>query len=248
MTPRTKIIWVESPSNPLLKLIDIAALAKIAHAHGALLVVDNTFATPYFQRPLELGADIVVHSTTKYIGGHSDVIGGAIITSHEETYRKMKFYQNAAGAVPAPFDAWLFLRGIKTLKIRMQTHEANALKIAEFLQTSNRVEHVYYPGLKSHPQYELAKQQMSGFGGMVSFEIKGGLKAVESFIAKTKLFLLADSLGGVESLLCYPPRMTHASIGAAERARRGIRDNLLRLSVGIENIEDLLEDLKKALE
>ena len=248
ITPRTKIIWVESPSNPLLKLIDIAALAKIAHAHGARLAVDNTFATPYFQRPLELGADIVVHSTTKYIGGHSDVIGGAIVTSDAAAHAKMKFFQNAAGAVPAPFDAWLFLRGIKTLKVRMEAHEDNAKKIAAFLESSHRVERVYYPGLKSHPQYKLARRQMSGFGGMVSFEIKGGLKAVEKFIAKSKLFLLAESLGGVESLLCYPPRMTHASISPEERAKRGIRDNLIRLSVGIESIDDLLEDLANALQ
>ena len=248
ITPRTKIIWVESPSNPLLKLIDIAALAKLAHARGARLVVDNTFATPFFQRPLELGADIVVHSTTKYIGGHSDAIGGAAITSDAAAHAKMKFYQNAAGAVPAPFDAWLFLRGIKTLKVRMEAHEDNAKKIAAFLESSHRVERVYYPGLKSHPQYKLARRQMSGFGGMVSFEIKGGLKAVEKFIAKSNLFLLAESLGGVESLLCYPPRMTHASISPEERARRGIRDNLIRLSVGIESIDDLLEDLANALQ
>ena len=247
ITPRTKIIWVESPSNPLLKLIDIAALAKLAHARGARLVVDNTFATPFFQRPLELGADIVVHSTTKYIGGHSDVIGGAIVTSDAAAHAKMKFFQNAAGAVPAPFDAWLFLRGIKTLKMRMEAHEANAKKIAAFLESSGRVERVYYPGLKSHPQYKLAKRQMHGFGGMVSFEIKGGLKAVERFIDRSKLFLLAESLGGVESLLCYPPRMTHASISPEERARRGIRDNLIRLSVGLENADDLLEDLANAL-
>ena len=247
ITPRTKIIWVESPSNPLLKLIDIAALAKLAHARGARLVVDNTFATPFFQRPLELGADIVVHSTTKYIGGHSDAIGGAIVTSDAAAHAKMKFFQNAAGAVPAPFDAWLFLRGIKTLKMRMEAHEANAKKIAAFLESSGRVERVYYPGLKSHPQYKLAKRQMHGFGGMVSFEIKGGLKAVERFIDRSKLFLLAESLGGVESLLCYPPRMTHASISPEERAKRGIRDNLIRLSVGLENADDLLEDLANAL-
>ena len=247
ITPRTKLVWVESPSNPLLTLIDIAALAKIAHAHGALLAVDNTFATPYFQQPLELGADIVVHSTTKYIGGHSDVVGGAAITSDGAAHRRMKFFQNAAGAVPGPFDSWLLLRGIKTLKVRMEAHAANARKVAAFLEASGRVERVYYPGLKSHPQHRLARRQMHGFGGMVSFEIEGGRKAVEKFIAQSKLFLLAESLGGVESLLCYPPMMTHSAIPPEERRRRGIRDGLIRLSVGIESIDDLLEDLANAL-
>ena len=248
ITPATKLIWVETPSNPLLKLIDIAALAEIAHKRGVLLVVDNTFASPYFQQPLNLGADLVVHSTTKYIGGHSDVVGGAVVTSNEEIYEKLKFYQNAAGAVPAPFDSWLFLRGIKTLKLRMEAHEKNALRVAEFLASHPYVERVYYPGLPSHPQHALAKRQMRGFGGMVSFEIAGGLPAVEQFIARSKLFLLAESLGGVESLLCYPPRMTHASISAEERAKRGIHDNLIRLSVGLENGDDLIEDLRTALQ
>lgn len=248
ITPATKLIWVETPSNPLLKLIDIAALAEIAHKRGVLLVVDNTFASPYFQQPLNLGADLVVHSTTKYIGGHSDVVGGAVVTSNEEIYEKLKFYQNAAGAVPAPFDSWLFLRGIKTLKLRMEAHEKNALRVAEFLASHPYVEWVYYPGLPSHPQHALAKRQMRGFGGMVSFEIAGGLPAVEQFIARSKLFLLAESLGGVESLLCYPPRMTHASISAEERAKRGIHDNLIRLSVGLENGDDLIEDLRTALQ
>lgn len=248
ITPATKLIWVETPSNPLLKLIDIAALAEIAHKRGVLLVVDNTFASPYFQQPLNLGADLVVHSTTKYIGGHSDVVGGAVVTSNEEIYEKLKFYQNAAGAVPAPFDSWLFLRGIKTLKLRMEAHEKNALRVAEFLASHPYVERVYYPGLPSHPQHALAKRQMRGFGGMVSFEIAGRLPAVEQFIARSKLFLLAESLGGVESLLCYPPRMTHASISAEERAKRGIHDNLIRLSVGLENGDDLIEDLRTALQ
>ena len=231
-----------------MKLIDIAALAEIAHKRGVLLVVDNTFASPYFQQPLNLGADLVVHSTTKYIGGHSDVVGGAVVTSNEEIYEKLKFYQNAAGAVPAPFDSWLFLRGIKTLKLRMEAHEKNALRVAEFLASHPYVERVYYPGLPTHPQHALAKRQMRGFGGMVSFEIAGGLPAVERFIARTKLFLLAESLGGVESLLCYPPRMTHASISAEERAKRGIHNNLIRLSVGLENGDDLTEDLRTALQ
>lgn len=248
ITPRTKLIWVETPSNPLLKLIDLAALAEIARKNKILLAVDNTFASPYFQQPLTSGADIVVHSTTKYIGGHSDAVGGAVVTNLEDVYQKLKFYQNAAGAVPGPFDSWLFLRGVKTLKVRMEAHAANALEIARFLERHPAVGRVYYPGLPSHPQHALAARQMRGFGGMVSLELKGGLAAVESFAAKTKLFLLAESLGGVESLLCYPAQMTHASVPPEERERRGIRDNLIRLSVGIENIGDLLADLEQALD
>lgn len=247
ITPRTKLIWVETPSNPLLKLIDLAALADIARKNQILLAVDNTFATPYFQRPLDLGADIVIHSTTKYIGGHSDAVGGAAVTNLEDVWQKLKFYQNAAGAVPGPFDSWLFLRGVKTLKVRMEAHAANALQIARFLEEHPAVKRVYYPGLPSHPQHTLAARQMSGFGGMVSLELKDGLPAVERFAAKTKLFLLAESLGGIESLLCYPARMTHASVPAEERRKRGIGDDLIRLSVGIENIEDLLADLQQAL-
>jgi len=247
ITPRTKLIWVETPSNPLLKLIDLAALAEIARKNRILLAVDNTFATPYFQQPLNLGADIVIHSTTKYIGGHSDAVGGAAVTNLEEVYQKLKFYQNAAGAVPGPFDSWLFLRGVKTLKVRMETHAANALAIARFLEEHPAVGRVYYPGLPSHPQHALAARQMSGFGGMVSLVLKGCLGAVERFAAKTQLFLLAESLGGIESLLCYPAQMTHASVPPQERARRGIGDDLIRLSVGIENIDDLLADLRQAL-
>jgi len=247
ITPRTKLIWVETPSNPLLKLIDLAALAEIARKNKILLAVDNTFATPYFQQPLNLGADIVIHSTTKYIGGHSDAVGGAAVTNLEEVYQKLKFYQNAAGAVPGPFDSWLFLRGVKTLKVRMETHAANALAIARFLEEHPAVGRVYYPGLPSHPQHALAARQMSGFGGMVSLVLKGCLGAVERFAAKTQLFLLAESLGGIESLLCYPAQMTHASVPPQERARRGIGDDLIRLSVGIENIDDLLADLRQAL-
>jgi cystathionine beta-lyase/cystathionine gamma-synthase len=245
--PKTRLIWIESPTNPLLKLVDISALAVLANKHKLLLAVDNTFANPFFQRPLELGAHIVVHSSTKYLGGHSDVIGGAFVTSGNDVYETVKFYQNAAGAVPAPWDSWLILRGIKTLKVRSREHEANALHLARILETHPAVQRVHYPGLPSHPQHELAKRQMHGFGGMISFELEGGFGAVERLVSRLKLFVLAESLGGVESLVCYPPRMTHASLPAEERARRGIHDNLLRLSVGLENARDLESDLINAL-
>ncbi len=245
--PNTRLIWIETPTNPLLKIADIAALAVIAKEAGAWLVVDNTFASPFFQRPLELGAHIVVHSTTKYLGGHSDVIGGAVITSFDDEFQQLKFYQNAAGAVPGPWDSWLVLRGLKTLAVRMREHERNAVRLARFLEAHPAVERVYYPGLPSHPQHELARRQMSGFSGMISLELKGGLEAVERFVGRLKLFILGESLGGVESLVCYPARMTHASIPPEERRRRGIRENLLRLSVGIENGMDLEADLHHAL-
>ncbi|KOP24401.1 cystathionine gamma-synthase [Hapalosiphon sp. MRB220] len=243
----TKLIWIETPTNPLLKIIDIAALASIARQRNIILVVDNTFASPYFQRPLELGADIVVHSTTKYLGGHSDIIGGAVVTSNEQLYTELKFYQNAIGAVPSPFDSWLVLRGIKTLAVRMREHEKNALFLAKFLEEHPQVEQIYYPGLPNHPQHQLAKAQMSGFGGMISLELKGAFAEVEKFASRLKLFLLAESLGGVESLLCYPAKMTHGSLPDAERYKRGINDNLIRLSVGIENVLDLQADLENAL-
>jgi len=246
--PNTRLIWIETPTNPLLKIADIADLGTIARNAGALLVVDNTFASPYFQRPLELGANIVVHSTTKYLAGHSDLVGGAVITSGAREYEEIKFYQNAAGAVPGPWDCWLTLRGIKTLSVRMREHERNALHLAKLLEKHNKVARVYYPGLESHPQHELAKKQMSGFGGMISFEIAGGFPGVERFVSHLKLFLLAESLGGVESLVCYPPKMTHSSISQSERERRGIRDNLLRLSVGIEHVSDLESDILSALD
>ncbi|QSJ14551.1 cystathionine gamma-synthase [Nostoc sp. UHCC 0702] len=245
--PNTKLIWIETPTNPLLKIVDIPALANIARKHNIVLVVDNTFASPYFQKPLDLGADIVVHSTTKYLGGHSDIIGGAVVTSNEQLYTELKFYQNAIGAVPSPFDSWLVLRGIKTLAVRMREHEKNALFLAEFLEKHPKVEQIYYPGLASHEQHQLAKEQMSGFGGMISLELKGGFAEVERFVAKLKLFLLAESLGGVESLLCYPAKMTHGSLPEAERIKRGIKDNLIRLSVGIEHPLDLQADLENAL-
>ena len=244
---KTKMIWVETPTNPLLKVIDIRKLADMAKRKDIILAVDNTFATPYFQRPLECGADVVVHSTTKYLSGHSDIIGGIAITSNERIYCQVKFYQNAAGAVPGPWDSWLVLRGIKTLAIRMREHEKNALYLAEYLEKHPKIERIYYPGLPSHRQHQLAKKQMTGFGGMISVELKGGFQQVEKFVSRLRLFLLAESLGGVESLVCYPPRMTHSALSRDERIKRGIRDNLVRLSVGIENKIDLKEDLQKAL-
>jgi cystathionine gamma-synthase/cystathionine gamma-lyase len=244
----TKLIWVETPTNPLLKIIDLKKLSEIAKKANVLLVVDNSFSSPYFQRPLEIGADIVVHSTTKYLSGHSDIIGGAVITSSEKIYADMKYYQIATGAIPGPWDCWLTLRGVKTLAVRMREHEKNALFLAEYLERHPKVEKVYYPGLSSCKQYEVAKKQMDGFGGMISFELKGGFSAVERFIAKLKIFLLADSLGGVESLVCYPPKMTHGIFSDKERSQRGIKDNLIRLSVGIEHKDDLKSDLEQALD
>ena len=245
--PNTKMIWLETPTNPLLRLVDIKAVAALAHRHKLLVVVDNTFASPYFQQPLKLGADIVIHSTTKYINGHSDVIGGAVVLNNEKVYEEIKFYQNAAGGVPSPFDSWLTLRGIKTLAVRMRQHEENARAIAAFLAEHPRVEKVYYPGLVSHPDHELAKRQMSGFGGMVSFQFKGSRADVNKIASHFQIFALAESLGGVESLVCHPASMTHGSIPKDIREARGITDTLLRLSVGIEDIEDLLGDLEQAL-
>jgi cystathionine gamma-lyase len=245
--PHTKMIWLETPTNPLLDLIDIQSVAALAHQKNLLVVVDNTFASPYFQQPLKLSADIVVHSTTKYINGHSDIIGGALVTSNEEVYQAIKFYQNAAGGVPGPFDSWLTLRGIKTLAVRMRQHEANALAVARFLQEHPRVEKVYYPGLPSHPDHELAKRQMSGFGGMVSFQFKGTYADVAQMVRRFRVFALAESLGGIESLVCHPASMTHGSIPREIREARGLTDTLLRLSVGIEDIEDILSDLEQAL-
>jgi O-succinylhomoserine (thiol)-lyase len=245
--PNTRMIWIESPTNPLLDLVDIAAVAAIAHRYGLLLVVDNTFASPYLQQPLALGADIVVHSTTKYINGHSDIIGGAVICAQRDVYEQIQFYQNAAGGVPSPFDAWLTLRGVKTLAVRMRQHEENALAIARFLQEHPRVRTVYYPGLESHRGYALARRQMRGFGGMVSFDLHGSVTDVATFFRRLRIFALAESLGGVESLACHPATMTHASIPAEERERRGVTETLIRLSVGIEDVEDLIADLDQAL-
>ena len=245
--PNTKMFWVETPTNPLLKLIDIRAIAALRKS-GQIVVVDNTFASPYFQQPLALGADVVVHSTTKYIGGHSDVVGGAALTSNKDLYDVIKFHQNAVGGVPGPHDAWLTMRGAKTLAVRMREHAKNAQAVAEFLESHEEVDRVYYPGLPSHPQHELAKRQMSGFGGMVSFTLNGPEQRAIDFANRMKYFSLAESLGGVESLICHPARMTHGSIPKEEREKRGVTDGLLRLSVGIEDVDDLIEDLRTALE
>jgi cystathionine gamma-lyase len=247
LRPETKLLWIETPTNPMLTLSDIAALGEMAHECGAVVAVDNTFASPYFQNPLTLGADIVVHSTTKYMGGHSDVVGGAVVTSNEDFYEGIKFYQNAAGAVPGPFDSWIVLRGLKTLALRMRQHEENALAVAEFLQSHPQVASVNYPGLPSHPQHELAKRQMSGFSGMVSFTLKGGAEAAYTAVQKTRVFSFAESLGGVESLITHPATMTHAAIPREQREARGLTDGLMRLSVGIEDREDLIADLDRAI-
>lgn len=243
----TRVIWLETPTNPLLRLCDIKAISKAAKQHDILTVVDNTFASPYLQNPLDLGADIVLHSTTKYISGHSDVVGGAIMVSNDEIYSKLKFNQNALGAVPSPFDCFLVLRGTKTLALRMERHSQNATKIAEYLSANPKVERVIYPGLKTHPQHALAKRQMSGFGGMITFTLKGGKAKTAEFLKKLEVIALAESLGGVESLINQPAVMTHASLAKEERARLGVTDNLLRLSVGIEDYEDLQADLEQAL-
>ena len=246
MTPATKMLWIETPTNPLLQILDIAALAELAHQRGAILAVDNTFASPALQQPLALGADLVVHSTTKYLGGHSDVVGGAVIGS-QELLAPIAFYQNAAGAVPGPFDVFLTLRGIKTLAIRMERHSSNARELAQWLAEQPQVERVYYPGLPSHPGHAIARAQMRDFGGMVSLRLRGGAEAARRFLSRTHLFSLAESLGGVESLVCHPATMTHASIPVEIRTARGVDDGLIRLSVGIEDLADLREDLRRAL-
>lgn len=238
-TQNTKIIWIETPSNPLLKIYDINAISSIK-GENTLLVVDNTFATPYFQKPLNHGADIVVHSSTKYLNGHSDVVGGVVVTNDEEIYRRIKFYQNAAGAVPSPFDCYLTLRGIKTLHLRMERHFENVKSIAGYLNSNQYVKKVYFPNLEINTIF---KKQMSGFPGMISFELDFPVERLDIFIKSLKLIKNAESLGGVESLICVPAKMTHASLGKEERIRRGISDNLLRLSVGIENYQDLIEDM-----
>ena len=245
-TPQTKLVWLETPTNPLLQVLDIAAAAELAHSRGALLVVDNTFASPYLQQPLALGADVVVHSTTKYLGGHSDVIGGAVI-GPKALLEPVKFFQNAAGAVPGPFDSYLVLRGIKTLAVRMDRHSANAAELAAWLVKQRGVEKVYYPGLPEHPGHATAAKQMRGFGGMISVRVAGGLDGARRFTTATKLFSLAESLGGVESLANHPTTMTHASIPKAVREARGVDDGLVRLSVGIEDVADLRADLAAAL-
>ena len=246
LSPATKLVWIETPTNPLLQIIDIAAIATIAHSRGAVLAVDNTFASPFLQRPIEHGADLVVHSTTKYLGGHSDVIGGAV-AGPRTLLEPIAFYQNAAGAVPGPFDSWLVLRGIKTLAVRMERHCANARLLASWLAEQPQVAHVYYPGLAEHPNHEVARRQMRDFGGMISVQLKEGAPAAQRLLTRTRLFSLAESLGGVESLIGHPATMTHASIPAEVRAARGIDDGLVRLSVGIEDVDDLRADLEQAI-
>lgn len=247
LTDKTQLIWLESPTNPLLKISDIRAICEIAHKRGIKVVVDNTFMSPYFQSPLELGADIVVHSTTKYINGHSDVVGGIVVTNDDETAIKLRFLQNSIGATPGPFDSWLVLRGIKTLHIRMRQHAESAMTIATYLESHPAVERVTYPGLESHPQHALAKSQMKGFGGMITFFLKGGLEPARTLLESVKIFALAESLGGVESLIEHPAIMTHASVPPAVRQELGITDGLVRLSVGIEDIDDLMTDLETGL-
>ncbi|HEY8675839.1 MAG TPA: cystathionine gamma-synthase [Candidatus Dormibacteraeota bacterium] len=248
ITDRTRLIWIESPTNPLMRVVDIAAAAEVAHRHGASLAVDSTFATPYIQRPLELGADIVMHSSTKYLGGHSDVLGGCLITSQDRLADRLRFHQNAVGAVPSPFDCWLLLRGLKTLALRVRKHSDNALAVARHLETHPAVRAVHYPGLEAHPQHQLALRQMGGvFGGMVSFELADEATAVRVLEA-LRLFTLAESLGAVESLAEHPSLMTHTSMPPEERRRIGLGDELLRLSVGIEDLDDLLADLDQALQ
>ena len=247
MTGRTRLVWIESPTNPLLQITDIKAAAAVAHRHDALCVVDNTFASPFFQRPLSLGANLVLHSTTKYIAGHADVVGGAVCLNDRAIYERLKFLQNATGATPSPFDCFLTLRGIKTLALRMREHEKNAMRVASFLKEHQRVRRVYYPGLADHPGHAIAAAQMTGFSGMVSFEVKGGLAEARRVLGRLKIFKIAESLGGVESLVELPAIMTHASIPKEERKKAGLDDGLIRLSVGIEDVEDLLADLKRGL-
>lgn len=242
----TKLVWLETPTNPLLKVSDIAAVCARAKAVGALVAVDNTFATPYFQRPLALGADFVIHSTTKYLNGHSDVVGGMVALNDHATYERLKFLQNAAGGVPGPMDCWLTLRGLKTLHVRMDRHQQSGLTLARWLEGHPDVARVYSPLLESHPGHAVAKRQMSGFGGMISFELKGDLERAKRFVSSTKLFTLAESLGGVESLIEVPALMTHASIEPAKRREIGIEDGLIRLSVGLEDVDDLRADLEAA--
>lgn len=246
-TSSTKMVWIETPTNPTLKIFDIEEISKLSHRENAVVVVDNTFASPYFQKPLLCGADIVVHSTTKYINGHSDIIGGSVVLNNEALYKKIQLAQKSIGAIPSPFDSWLTLRGLKTLAVRMQQHEKNAFMVARFLEKHPAVEKVYFPGFESHPGHDIAKKQMSGFGGVVSFRIKGGLKESNDFFRKLKIFQLADSLGGVESLANYSALMTHDYFPKELREKIGVTDNLIRLSVGIEHIDDLLSDLQNAL-
>lgn len=245
--PETKMLWIETPTNPLLKVTDLQAMATIAKERDLYLSVDSTFATPVFLRPLEYGADIVMHSTTKYLSGHNQLIGGLVVTNRKDIYDEMKFIQKTIGAVPSPFDCWLTLLGVKTLHLRMQRHAASAQRVAEYLESHPKVARVTYPGLPSHPQYEIAKAQMSGFSGMISFELKGGLPAGKTVMNNVKLCALAESLGAVETMITHPATMTHADVPAQERQARGLADGLVRLSVGIEDVDDILADLEQAL-
>jgi cystathionine beta-lyase/cystathionine gamma-synthase len=246
--PNTRMVWMESPTNPLMLVLDIKAVAKVSKAHGLTLAVDNTFASPCLQNPLKLGATIVVHSTTKYIGGHSDLVGGAVVTSNQGLYEKLKFLQNATGSVPGPFDCYLALRGLRTIHLRMQRHSKNAMAVAEALSSdAGRVREVYYPFLRQSPSYKLARRQMSAGGGMMAFRIKGGYRAASKFLEALKVFTLGESLGGVESLAEHPAKMTHASLPPEERKRLGITDDLIRLSVGVEDTKDLVDDVRGAL-
>lgn len=247
ITKETKMIYVETPTNPMLTITDLNAVAEIGKKHKFITVVDNTFMSPYFQRPLEFGIDIVLHSTTKYINGHSDVIGGIIVTSGQDLHEKLRFLQNAIGGVPSPFDCWLVMRSTKTLALRMRQHNENAIQMANFLNGHNKVKKVYYPGLASHPQHELAKKQMSGFGGMISIEL-GSLENGKNLLRHVKIFALAESLGGVESLICHPASMTHGSVPLEDRLKLNLTDGLVRLSVGCEDAEDLISDIKNALD
>jgi cystathionine gamma-lyase len=247
LSTKTRIVWIETPTNPRLLINDIAAISKLAHARGVLVAVDNTFATPCFQQPFELGADIVVHSVTKYLAGHSDTVQGAALAREAAVFEPIKFLQNATGAVPSPFDCWLTMRGLKTLELRMLRHQENATAIAKALDGHELVRRVYFPGLASHPGHDVARRQMTGFGGMVSFELEGTAEEVVAFASSRRYFTLAESLGGVKSLLCHPATMTHASIPPEARAQLGLSDTLLRLSPGCENAEDLVEDLLAGL-
>ena len=247
LEPATRMLWIESPTNPMLRIVDVAACAALARSHGAWLVVDNTFATPFLQNPIALGAHVVVHSTTKYIGGHSDVIGGAAVLRDEELYRRLKFAQNATGGVPGPWDAWLTLRGVKTLALRMRQHEANARRVAETLRGRPELRAVHWPGFPDHPGHELATRQMRGFGGMVTIEMRGGEAAARKLCESTEIFALGESLGGVESLIGYPWSMSHAAFPPEEKRRKGISEAVVRLSVGIEDAGDLCDDLLQAL-
>jgi len=246
ITPKTRMVWLESPTNPLLRVVDIDAVSEVAHSHGAMVCVDNTFATPYLQQPLHLCADVVVHSSTKYIGGHSDVVGGAIMTSSDDLEKQLRFHQNAVGAVPSPFDCWLLLRGVKTLALRVERQSMNAMEVASALQGNTAVKRVFYPGLENHPNRSVAARQMRMFGGMVSFELADEATAFRT-LERLKIFALAESLGAVESLAEHPARMTHASIPAQERQRSGVGDGLIRLSIGVEDVADLIADLESAL-